>query len=69
MSNKDFEQQIAEILRKLERLRAVQRGDLNVKRVPVKRHFVPGFWVSKHERTVIVAKNRPQATKVVKRAA
>lgn len=67
MNNRDFEQQIADILRRLERLRAVQRGDLDVKSVPVKRHFVPGFWVSKHDRTIIV--RRAQKTKTIKRAA
>lgn len=54
MSDPDFAQQIADILRRLERLRAAQRGDLGYRRISVKRHFVRGFWVSCHKRVVLV---------------
>ena len=69
MSVYDFEEQIAIILRRLERLRAIQRGDLSVRMIPVKRHFVPGFWVSHHKRAVAFTPKRQPKTKATKRAA
>jgi len=66
MSEGEFDKQIAAILRRLAMLRAVQRGDLTVRRVPVKGHFVPRYWVSPHKRNVVV---RPAARAVTKRAA
>lgn len=64
MSQSEFEKQIALIMRRLNRLRAAQRGELDVKHIPVKRHFVPGFWVSKHSRTIYTKrKEAKQATK------
>jgi hypothetical protein len=68
MSENEFDKQIAAILRRLETLRAVQRGDLKVKRVPVKKHFVPGFWVGFHKRNIVVRPKRV-ATVHTKRAA
>jgi hypothetical protein len=58
MSENEFDKQIAAVLRRLETLRAVQRGDLSVKRVPVKGHFVPRYWVNPHKRNVVVRKQR-----------
>jgi len=60
VSDPDFSQQIADIVRRLERLQAAQRGDLGFRRVPVKRHFVTGFWVRRHKRVVIVSLNNPK---------
>lgn len=54
MSDNEFSKQIAAIVRRLETLRAVQRGDLKVKRVPVKGHYVPRHWVSPHKRNVVI---------------
>lgn len=67
MSNTEFEKKIAAIMRTLNRLRAAQRGELDVKHVPVKRHFVPGFWVQKHSRTIYT--KRKEAKQATKRAA
>lgn len=70
MSNREFEDQIAEILRKLERLRAVQRGDATFRRVWVKAHEVPSYSVARHQRNIIVTKKRRRRhLKIVRKAA
>lgn len=69
MSQNEFEKQIALIMRRLNRLRAAQRGELDVKQIPVKRHFVPGFWVSKHSRTIYTKRKDTKVATKTKRAA
>lgn len=68
MNSRDFEDQIAQIMRRLHRLRSAQRGELDVRSIPVKRHFVPGFWVSRHSRTIYVKRKQRVATKARKAA-
>lgn len=63
MRDPDFEEKIAAIMRRLHRMRAAQRGELDTRIVPVKRHFVPGFWVTKHDRRIYVEKPKKVATK------
>lgn len=67
MSDQEFQKRIAELLRRLATMRAVERGELTVKRVAVKGHYVPRYWVQPHKRNIVVRPKRAVTT--VKRAA
>jgi hypothetical protein len=62
MSNSEFEEQIAAIMRRLTTLRAVQRGDLSVRRIAVKAHHVPAYNVGRHYRNIVVRPKQKVAT-------
>lgn len=66
MTQKEFDLEISRIMRRLQTLKAAKSGDIQLKRVPVKRHYVEGFWVRRHDR--MIAPRRPQKI-AMKRAA